>query len=117
MKGFSVAIVGATGLVGQEFIKVLEQRNFPVASMQLFASRHSSGTRLFFNHQKFEVEEATSEVFRDVDIALFFAGADVSRRLSPLAVEVGAVVIDNSSAFRMEPTVPLVVPEVNPEYI
>ena len=114
MKGFSVAIVGATGLVGQEFIKVLEQRNFPVASMQLFASRRSSGTKLFFNHQKFEVEEATSEVFRDVDIALFFAGADVSRRLSPLAVEAGAVVIDNSAAFRMEPTVPLVVPEVNP---
>jgi len=117
MEGFDVAIVGATGLVGQEFAKVLEQRSFPVASMRLLASNRSSGMRLFFNHQKIEVEEAAPEIFRDVDIALFSAGADVSRRLSPLAAESGAVVIDNSSAFRMEPTIPLVVPEVNPEDI
>jgi aspartate-semialdehyde dehydrogenase len=117
MKVFSVAIVGATGLVGQEFIKVLEQRNFPVASIQLLASEHSSGAALFFNHQKIEVEEATPELFRDVDIAFFSAGADVSQRLSPLAAEFGTLVIDNSAAFRMDPTVPLVVPEVNPEDI
>jgi len=117
MEGFNVAIVGATGLVGQEFVKVLEQRGFPVESIRLLASGHSSGTTLFFNHQKIEVEEATPETFRDVDIALFSAGADVSRRLSPLAAEAGAVVIDNSAAFRTEPTVPLVIPEVNPEDI
>jgi aspartate-semialdehyde dehydrogenase len=117
MKGFNVAIVGATGLVGQEFIKLLEQRNFPVASIRLHASEHSSGTNLFYNHKKIEVEEVTPRSFRDVDIALFSAGADVSRRLSPLAAEAGAVVIDNSAAFRTETTVPLVVPEVNPEDI
>ena len=117
MKGFNVAIVGATGLVGQEFIKLLEQREFPVASLRLHASEHSSGTNLFYNHKKIEVEEVTPRSFRDIDIALFSAGADVSRRLSPLAAEAGAVVIDNSAAFRIEPTVPLVVPEVNPEDI
>jgi len=117
MKGFNVAIVGATGLVGQEFIKLLEQREFPVASIRLHASEHSSGANLFYNHKKIEVEEVTPRSFRDIDIALFSAGADVSRRLSPLAAEAGAVVIDNSAAFRIEPTVPLVVPEVNPEDI
>ena len=117
MEGFNVAIVGATGLVGQEFIKVLEQQNFPIASVRLLASERSSGTYLFFNHHKIEVEEAIPEIFRDVDIALFSAGADVSRRLSPLAAEAGAVVIDNSAAFRMDSMVPLVVPEVNPEDI
>jgi aspartate-semialdehyde dehydrogenase len=117
MKGFNVAVVGATGLAGQEFIKVLEERNFPVASIRLHASEHSSGTKLFFNHRKIKVEEVTSTAFRDIDIAFFFVGADVSRRLSPPAVEAGAVVIDNSAAFRTEPTVPLVVPEVNPEDI
>ena len=117
MKEFNVAVVGATSLVGQEFIKVLEQRNFPVALIQPLASEDSSETKLFFNHQKIEVEEATPEVFREVDIALFAAGADVSRRLVPLATEAGAVVIDDSSAFRTEPSVPLVVPEVNAEDI
>jgi len=117
MKGFNVAIVGATGLVGQEFIKVLEQRSFPVASIQLLASEHSSGTKLFFNHQGIKVEEARPEIFRDVDIAFFSAGAEIGRRLSPLAAKARAVVIDNSSAFRMESAVPLVVPEVNPEDI
>ena len=117
MEGFSVAIVGAAGLVGQEFSKILEQRDFPVDSIQLFDSEHSSSAVLFFRHQKFEVKEATPEVFRDIDIAFFSTGADVSRRLSPSAAEAGAVVIDNSTAFRMEPTVPLVVPEVNSEDI
>jgi len=114
MEGFNVAIVGATEIVGQEIIKVLEQRKFPVASIRLLASEYSSGVKLLFNHQRIEVREAKAEAFRDVDIAFFSAGADISRRLAPLAAEAGAVVIDNSSAFRMNPAVPLVVPEVNP---
>jgi len=117
MPGYKVAIVGATGLVGKEFIKVLEQRNFPVASISLLASDRSAGKKLFFTHQEVEVQEAVPESFRGTDIALFSAGAETSRRLSPLAAKSGAVVIDNSSAFRMDPDVPLVVPEVNPEDI
>jgi len=114
MEGFNVAVVGATEIVGQEIIKVLEQRKFPVASIQLLSPEHSSGAKLLFNHQRIEVREAKTKAFRDVDIAFFSAGADISRRLAPLAAEAGAVVIDNSSAFGMNPAVPLVVPEVNP---
>ena len=117
MNEYRVAIVGATGLVGQEFIKVLEQRNFPVASILLLASDRSAGKKLFFNHREIEVEETTPESFRKVDIALFSAGAETSRYFSPIAAQSGAVVVDNSSAFRMTPAVPLVVPEVNPEDI
>jgi len=117
MEGFNVAIVDATDIVGQEIIKVLEQRKFPVASIHLVVSEHFSGVKLLFNHQKIEVRKAKPEVFRDIDIAFFSAGADVSRRLSPWATEAGTVVIDNSTAFRMDPAVPLVVPEVNPEDI
>jgi aspartate-semialdehyde dehydrogenase len=114
MEGFNVAIVGATDVVGQETIKILEQRKFPVASIQLLSAEHSSGVKLLFNHERIEVKEAKAEAFRDVDIGFFSAGVDVSRRLAPLAAETGAVVIDNTSAFRMDPRVPLVVPEVNP---
>jgi len=117
MKGFNIAIIGATGIMGQEFIKILEERNLPIASVQLLTSDHSSGAKLFFNHQKLEVAEVKPEAFRNVDIAFFFAGADISRRLAPVAVEAEAVVIDNSAAFRMDPMVPLIVPEVNPEDI
>jgi len=117
MGGYRLAIVGATGLVGQEFIKVLEQRNFPVDSIQLLASDRSAGKRLFVTHQEIEVKETVPESFRGIDIALFSAGVEVSRYFSPIAAQSGAVVIDNSSAFRMMPTVPLVVPEVNPEDI
>jgi len=117
MEGFNVAIVGATEIVGQEIIKVLEQRKFPIASMRLLTPEHSSGVKVLFEHRRIEVREAQPEAFRDVDIAFFSAGDDISRRLSPLAAEAGAVVIDNSTAFRMSPTVPLVVPEVNPEDI
>ncbi len=117
MKGYRVAIVGATGLVGREFIKVLEQRKFPMASIRLLASDRSAGKRLFVAHQEIEVEETAPESFEGIDIALFSAGAEVSRYFSPIAALSGAVVIDNSSAFRMMPTVPLVVPEVNPEDI
>jgi len=117
MEGFNVAIVDATDIIGQEIIKVLEQRKFPVASIHLVVSEHFSGVKLRYNHQKIEVRKAKPEVFRDIDIAFFSAGADVSRRLSPWAAEAGTVVIDNSTAFRMDPAVPLVVPEVNPEDI
>jgi len=117
MRGYRVAIVGATGLVGQEFIKVLEQRNFPMDSIQLLASDRSAGRKLFVNHQETEVKETVSESFKEVDIALFSAGAEISRHFSPIAARSGAVVVDNSSAFRMVSTVPLVVPEVNPEDI
>jgi aspartate-semialdehyde dehydrogenase len=114
MAGFNVAIVGAIEIVGQEIIKVLEQRKFPVASIQLLDPGYFSGVRLLFNHRRIEVREAKAGAFRDVDIAFFSAGVDISRRLAPLAAEAGAVVIDNSAAFRMNPAVPLVVPEVNP---
>ena len=117
MKGYKVAIVGATGLVGQEFIKALEQRNFPMSSILLLASDRSAGRKLFVTHQEIEVKETVPESFKGIDIALFSAGAEISRYFSPIAAQSGAVVIDNSSAFRMVPTVPLVVPEVNPEDI
>jgi len=114
MTEYRVAVVGATGLVGQEFIKVLEQRNFPMNAILLLASDRSAGKKLFVNHQEMAVKETTPESFKKIDIALFSAGAETSRYFSPIAAQSGAVVIDNSSAFRMMPTVPLVVPEVNP---
>ncbi len=115
MKGFHVAIVGATGLVGQEFIKVLGQRNFPMSSLRLFASDRSAGRKLTVNDEEVEVKETTIQSFEGADIALFSAGAEVSNYFSPIAARAGAVVIDNSAAFRMDPEVPLVVPEVNAE--
>ncbi|MDP6495903.1 MAG: aspartate-semialdehyde dehydrogenase, partial [Dehalococcoidia bacterium] len=115
--GFDVAIVGATGLVGGEFLKVLEQRNFPLDSLSLYASDRSAGKKLSFAGRELEVAETTDASFDGVDIALFSAGADISRRFSPIAAKAGAVVIDNSSGFRMDPLVPLVVPEVNPNDI
>src|SRR5579875_4409 len=114
MSGYRVAIVGATGLVGREFLKVLAQRQFPVADLKLLASDRSAGARLEFQGTALPVEEATPQAFRGIDYALFSAGAEVSRQLAPAAAAAGAVVIDNSAAWRMEPTVPLVVPEVNP---
>jgi len=117
MKGYRVAIVGATGFVGQEFIKVLEQRDFPMESISLLASDRSAGKKMFVTHQEIEVKETVPESFKGIDIALFSAGAETSRYFSPIAARLGAVVIDNSSAFRTTPTVPLVVPEVNPEDI
>jgi aspartate-semialdehyde dehydrogenase len=117
MKEYRVAVVGATGLVGQEFIKVLEQRNFPMNSIDLLASDRSAGKKLFVSHREIMVQETTPESFKKIDIALFSAGAEISRYFSPIAAQSGAVVVDNSSAFRMDPRVPLVVPEVNPEDI
>ncbi len=113
MAGYRVAILGATGLVGREFLKVLAQRDFPIADLRLLASDRSAGTRLPFRGEELPVEEATPASFRGIEYALFSAGADVSRELAPAAAAVGAVVIDNSAAWRMEPDVPLVVPEVN----
>jgi len=117
MKEYKVAIVGATGLVGREFVRILEQRNFPMNSIELLASNRSVGKKLFVNHQEVAVKETTAESFKEVDIALFSAGAEISRYFSPLAAHAGAVVVDNSSAFRMVDSVPLVIPEVNPEDI
>jgi aspartate-semialdehyde dehydrogenase len=112
-----VAIVGATGAVGGELIGCLESRNFPLQRLRLFASDRSAGRKLLFRGQGIAVEELNEDSFPGVDIALFSAGSTVSRRFAPIAVRHGAVVVDNSSAFRMEPGVPLVVPEVNPDAI
>lgn len=117
MKEYRVAIVGATGLVGSEFIRVLEQRNFPMSSVGLFASDRSAGKKLFIRHEELVVKETAPDSFEGIDIALFSAGAEISRHFSPIAAKAGAVVIDNSAAWRMDPAVPLVVPEVNPEDI
>ncbi len=117
MKGTNVAIVGATGMVGQEFIKVLEQRSFPMTSVNLLASDRSHGRKMKVRGEELEVKETTPDSFKGIDIALFSAGADISKQFSPIAAKAGAVVVDNSAAFRMDPEVPLVVPEVNPEDI
>jgi aspartate-semialdehyde dehydrogenase len=117
MKKFRIAIVGATGMVGQEFIKVLEQRDFPMDSIDLLASDRSAGRKMFVGHREIVVEETVPESFKKIDIALFSAGAEISRYFSPIAAQSGAVVIDNSAAFRMDPKVPLVVPEINVEDI
>ena len=110
-----VAIAGATGAVGVEMVKTLESRNFPLASLKLLASARSAGKLVDFRGEKLAVEELREDSFRDVDIALFSAGAGISKQFRQAVVESGAVMVDNSSAFRMEDDVPLVVPEVNPE--
>jgi aspartate-semialdehyde dehydrogenase len=110
-----VAVVGATGAVGQEFIRVLEQRRFPYERITFLASARSAGKPIAFNGQTFTVQELTEGSFEGVDIALFSAGGPISRQFGPIAARAGAVVVDNSSAFRMDPAVPLVVPEVNPD--
>ncbi|MBL49285.1 MAG: aspartate-semialdehyde dehydrogenase [Roseibacillus sp.] len=110
-----VAIAGATGAVGQEIIKCLEERDFPVGKLTLLASARSAGRKLRFRDSEIEVRELTQDSFKGVDIALFSAGGSLSLEYAPSAASAGAVVVDNSSAFRMDPEVPLVVPEVNPE--
>jgi aspartate-semialdehyde dehydrogenase len=111
----SVAVVGATGLVGRTMLRVLLERGFPAREIRTLASARSAGSEVTMEGRSFTVAEATAEAFEGVDICLFSAGGDLSRTLAPLAVERGAVVIDNSSAWRMEPDVPLVVSQVNPE--
>jgi aspartate-semialdehyde dehydrogenase len=113
----NVAIAGVTGAVGQEFIKILEQRDFPVKSIKMLASARSVGKTVKFKGKDYPVEELTENSFEGVEIALFSAGASRSRQFAPAAVKAGAVVVDNSSAFRMDSEVPLVIPEINPQDI
>ncbi len=116
-KEFTVAIAGATGAVGELIIQILEERNFPVREMRYLASSRSVGRKLLWRDKEIEVRELTKDAFGGVDIALFSAGGGRSKEFAAAAVEAGAVVVDNSSAFRMEPDIPLVVPEVNAEDI
>ena len=116
-KMYNVAVAGATGAVGVEMVKTLEKRNFPVKSLKLLASKRSAGKTMTFKGEPVVIEELTHDSFKGVDIALFSAGGDISREFAKSVVDSGAVMIDNSSAFRMEDDVPLVVPEVNPEDI
>ncbi|UUV19485.1 aspartate-semialdehyde dehydrogenase [Fusobacteria bacterium ZRK30] len=116
MKKYNIAIVGATGMVGRTFLKVLEERNFPIDNLYLLASSRSFGTEINFKNKTYIVEELTPESFtKEIDIALFSAGGSISKKMAPIAVSHGITVIDNSSAWRMDPNIPLVVPEVNPE--
>lgn len=114
---YHVAIAGATGAVGLEFLRVLEQRNFPIEKLTLLASANSVGKKLSFRGKEYSVSELKADSFAGVDIALFSAGGSRSKEFASAAVKAGAVVIDNSSAFRMDKDVPLVVPEINPEDI
>ncbi len=115
--GCNLAIAGVTGAVGQEFLKILEERDFPFDSLKMLASSRSAGKKIKFKSKEYVVEELTKKSFRRVDIALFSAGAARSKEFAPAAVEAGTVVVDNSSAFRMDPDVPLVIPEINPQAI
>ena len=115
MKLYTVAILGATGAVGQEMMKVLEERNFPVGKLVPLASARSAGKKLTFKGQEVTIQEACDEAFTGVDIVLGAAENDIAKRFAPAIVKAGAVFVDNSSAFRLDPKVPLIVPEVNPE--
>lgn len=117
MAGHKVAIVGVTGAVGQEMLKILEERNFPVGELKPLASERSRGKKVVFKGVEIPVEVLSRESFQGVDLALFSAGASISREFAPLAAEAGCIVVDNSSAFRYEEDVPLVVPEVNPHRV
>ena len=114
MKKINVAIVGTTGVVGRMFLKILEERNFPIDNLYLFSSAKSKGSKIKFNDKEYIVEELKEDSFnKDIQIALFSAGGEISSKYAPIAVSKGIVVVDNSSHFRMDPNVPLVVPEVN----
>ena len=115
--GYNVAVVGATGAVGNMMVEVLQERNFPVNNLKLLASERSAGSTMLFHGKVHKVDLLTPESFEGIDVALFSAGGSVSKEFAPIAADRGAVVVDNSSAFRMEPEVPLVVPEVNPHQI
>jgi aspartate-semialdehyde dehydrogenase len=114
---YRVAIAGATGAVGVEFLRLLEERHFPISELRLLASARSAGKPVRFAGRDVKVEELTENSFKDIDIAFFSAGGSISKKYAPLAAKAGAVVVDNSSAFRMDPKVPLVIPEINPEAI
>ena len=115
MKEYTVAILGATGAVGQEMIKILQERNFPVGKLKPLASARSAGKTLKFRGEDVTIEEARDEAFEGVDIVLGAAENDIAKRFAPAIVKAGAVFVDNSSAFRLDPKVPLIVPEINPE--
>src|SRR4051812_19818585 len=115
MTPLNVAILGATGLVGQEFLRVLEQRDFPIRSLKLLASDRSAGRIMTFRGESIVVEETNEQSFKGVDVALFSAGADISKTFAPIAAAAGVLVVDNSAAWRMDTDIPLVVPEVNPD--
>ncbi|MCK9195984.1 MAG: aspartate-semialdehyde dehydrogenase [Syntrophales bacterium] len=117
MRAFHVAVVGATGAVGNEMIKILEERNFPVGKLKLLASERSLGKSLEYKGKSIPVEVLKEDSFTGVQIGLFSAGGSISEKFAPLAAQAGCVVVDNTSAFRMVPNIPLVVPEVNPEAI
>jgi len=117
MKYYNVAVVGATGAVGEEMTRILEERNFPVNHLLLCASYRSCGKEYFFKGEKIKVRELQDDSFRGIDIALFSGGDEVSKHFAPLAVQAGNVVIDNGKYYRMDPQVPLVVPEVNPQEV
>jgi aspartate-semialdehyde dehydrogenase len=114
LKKYSVAVLGATGVVGREMVKILEERNFPVQNLKLLATEKSTGIFINFQGEQIKVEKITPQSFENVDIALFSAGKEASIKFAPFAVKNNAVVIDNSSAFRMKNNVPLIIPEVNP---
>jgi aspartate-semialdehyde dehydrogenase len=116
-KLFNIAVVGATGAVGEQIIRLLEQRNFPIKELKLLSSARSAGVKIPFKGEEVTVQEATPDSFEGVDIALFSAGGDVTKALAPHAVKAGAICIDNTSAYRMDPDTPLVVPEVNVDKI
>ncbi|MDD2446501.1 MAG: aspartate-semialdehyde dehydrogenase [Tissierellia bacterium] len=118
MKKLNLAVVGATGLVGSTILKILAERDFPIENLYLLSSKKSAGSKVEFKGVEYEVEELTENSFdKDIDIALFAAGGAVSEKFGPIAVEKGVQVVDNSSVFRMNDQVPLVVPEINPEDI
>ena len=114
MKKYKLALVGASGLVGQTAIKVLEEFSLPISEYKFFASKRSAGKKIFFNHKEYEIQELNENSFDEgFDFAIFSAGGDTSKKYSPIAAKKGCIVVDNSSAFRMDPNVPLIVPEVN----
>ena len=115
MKEYTVAVLGATGAVGQEMIKILQERNFPVGKLKPLASARSAGKTLRFKGEDVVIEEARDEAFQGVDIVLGAAENDIAKKFAPAIVKAGAVFVDNSSAFRLDPNVPLIVPEINPE--
>ena len=117
MKTYTIAVLGATGAVGQEMIKVLQERNFPVKKLIPLASARSAGKTLMFRGEEVTIQEAREEAFEGVDIVLGAAENDIAERFAPAIVKAGAVFVDNSSAFRMDPNVPLIVPEINPQDI
>jgi aspartate-semialdehyde dehydrogenase len=114
-RGYHVAVVGATGAVGQQMLQTLEKRNFPISKLTLLSSERSAGTKITFKNEEYTVQAATPESFEGVQIALFSAGGSVSKQFAPEAVKRGAICVDNTSAYRMDENVPLVVPEVNEE--